>query len=113
MITCTVTALTVVITKTQFWMDAQPQVLAGCDTPHDVTVSSESFATVLPWLPDVLTLAVAVFASYRSSPGLLRPARVAVFGGGKTSERIYNVVFCLSTVVGSVPTTRTATQGRG
>ncbi|MGI8308991.1 hypothetical protein [Saccharopolyspora hattusasensis] len=38
MIICTTTALTIVIAKTQFWTDAQQQVLAGGDTPDAVTV---------------------------------------------------------------------------
>ncbi|MGC7103197.1 alanine:cation symporter family protein, partial [Amycolatopsis lurida] len=53
---CTMTALTVIIAKTQFWTDAKATVLAGGDTPDGVTVTSESFATVLPWFPYVLTV---------------------------------------------------------
>ncbi|MEV6232611.1 alanine/glycine:cation symporter family protein [Saccharopolyspora shandongensis] len=105
-IVCTMTALTIVIAKTQFWVDAQQQVLAGGETPDGVTVTSESFATVLPWFPYVLTLAVAMFAiSTIITWGYYgQRAWLFLFGKGKTSERIYNVVFCLFTVVGSVLT---------
>jgi AGCS family alanine or glycine:cation symporter len=105
-IICTMTALTIVIAKTQFWVDAQQTVLAGGDTPDGVTVTSESFATVLPWFPYILALAVAMFAiSTIITWGYYgQRAWLYLFGGGKTSERIYNVVFCLFTVVGSVLT---------
>ncbi|MGW5649653.1 alanine/glycine:cation symporter family protein [Saccharopolyspora sp. NPDC003752] len=105
-IVCTMTALTIVIAKTQFWVDAQQQVLAGGETPDGVTVTSESFATVLPWFPYVLTLAVAMFAiSTIITWGYYgQRAWLFLFGSGKTSERVYNVVFCLFTVVGSVLT---------
>ncbi|WP_372495466.1 alanine/glycine:cation symporter family protein [Saccharopolyspora soli] len=105
-IICTMTALTIVIARTQFWVDAQQTVLSGGDTPDGVTVTSESFATVLPWFPYVLTLAVAMFAiSTIITWGYYgQRAWLFLFGEGKTNERVYNVVFCLFTVVGSVLT---------
>ncbi|MGW1678848.1 alanine/glycine:cation symporter family protein [Saccharopolyspora sp. NPDC002376] len=105
-IVCTMTALTIVIAKTQFWTDAQQTVLNGGDTPDGVTVTSESFATVLPWFPYVLTVAVALFAiSTIITWGYYgQRAWLYLFGKSKTQERVYNVVFCAFTVVGSVLT---------
>ncbi|QUH02032.1 alanine:cation symporter family protein [Saccharopolyspora erythraea] len=105
-IICTMTALTIVIAKTQFWQDAQATVIAGGDTPDGVTVTSESFATVLPWFPYVLTIAVVLFAvSTIITWGYYgQRAWLFLFGKNKASEHIYNVVFCLFVVVGSVLT---------
>ncbi|KAA5829067.1 alanine/glycine:cation symporter family protein [Saccharopolyspora hirsuta] len=105
-IVCTMTALTIVIAKTQFWTDAQQTVLNGGDTPDGVTVTSESFATVLPWFPYVLTVAVALFAiSTIITWGYYgQRAWLFLFGKSRTKERVYNVVFCAFTVVGSVLT---------
>lgn len=105
-VVCTMTALTIVIAKTQFWTDAQQTVLNGGDTPDGVTVTSESFATVLPWFPYVLTLAVALFAiSTIITWGYYgQRAWLYLFGKSKAKERVYNVLFCVFTVVGSVLT---------
>ncbi|MDA3629841.1 alanine/glycine:cation symporter family protein [Saccharopolyspora oryzae] len=105
-IVCTMTALTIVIANTQFWTDAQQTVLNGGDTPDGVTVTSESFATVLPWFPYVLTVAVALFAiSTIITWGYYgQKAWCYLFGKSKTKERVYNVIFCTFTVVGSVLT---------
>ncbi|MDU0290937.1 alanine/glycine:cation symporter family protein [Saccharothrix longispora] len=103
---CTMTALTIVVAQTQFWKDAQATVFAGGPRPDGVTVTSESFATVLPWFPYVLTLAVVLFAvstiitwSYYGEK-----AWTYLFGKSKRSEAVYRVIFCLFTVVGSVLT---------
>lgn len=105
-IICTMTALTIVIAKSQFWVDAQQTVLGGGETPDGVTVTSESFATVLPWFPYVLTLAVALFAiSTIITWGYYgQRAWLYLFGKSKANETAYNIVFCVFTVVGSVLT---------
>ncbi|WP_158842182.1 alanine/glycine:cation symporter family protein [Saccharothrix deserti] len=103
---CTMTALTIVVAQTQFWKDAQATVAAGGPRPDGVTVTSESFGTVLPWFPYVLTVAVVLFAvstiitwSYYGEK-----AWVYLFGKSKGSEAVYRVLFCAFTVVGSVLT---------
>jgi AGCS family alanine or glycine:cation symporter len=103
---CTMTALTIVVAQTQFWKDAQATVLAGGPRPDGVTVTSESFGTVLPWFPYVLTVAVVLFAvstiitwSYYGEK-----AWVYLFGKSKGSEAAYRIIFCVFTVVGSVLT---------
>ncbi|GAB3287531.1 alanine/glycine:cation symporter family protein [Parasphingorhabdus pacifica] len=105
-IVCTMTALTIVIAKSQFWVDAQQTVLNGGETPDGVTVTSESFATVLPWFPYVLTFAVALFAvSTILTWGYYgQRAWVYLFGRSKTNVIVFNVIFCGFTVVGSVLT---------
>ncbi|MDI5976763.1 alanine/glycine:cation symporter family protein [Amycolatopsis magusensis] len=103
---CTMTALTVIIAKTQFWTDAKATVFAGGETPDGVTVTSESFATVLPWFPYVLTVAVVLFAvSTIITWGYYgQKAWTYLFGKSAFSERLYHVVFCLFVVAGSVLT---------
>ncbi|MQA11081.1 MAG: amino acid carrier protein [Pseudonocardiaceae bacterium] len=105
-IVCTMTALTIVIANTQFWTQAQASVAAGGDEPDGVTVTSESFATVLPWFPYVLTLAVALFAiSTIITWGYYgQKAWTFLFGKSKTSEHIYHGVFMAFVVIGSVLT---------
>ncbi|MFE6615041.1 alanine/glycine:cation symporter family protein [Amycolatopsis sp. NPDC057786] len=105
-IVCTMTALTVIIAKTQFWTDAKATVAAGGPTPDGVTVTSESFASALPWFPYVLTVAVVLFAvSTIITWGYYgQKAWTYLFGKSVLSERLYHVVFCLFVVVGSVLT---------
>ncbi|MEU6645990.1 alanine/glycine:cation symporter family protein [Saccharomonospora sp. NPDC046836] len=105
-VVCTMTALTVVIADTQFWNDAKATVAAGGDTPDGVTVTSESFGTVLPWFPYVLTVAVVLFAlSTLITWGYYgQKAWTFLFGKTRTSERVYQLVFCLLTIAGCVLT---------
>jgi alanine or glycine:cation symporter, AGCS family len=102
---CTMTALTIVVADTPYWRDAQAAALAGED-PAGVTVTSSAFETVLPWFPYVLTLAVALFAiSTMITWGYYgQKAWTYLFGRTAVSERVYQVVFCLFVVVGSVLT---------
>jgi alanine or glycine:cation symporter, AGCS family len=103
---CTMTALTIVIAKTQFWTDAQATVFAGGEIPDGVTVTSESFETVLPWFPYVLTLAVALFALSTLITWAYygQKAWTYLFGKSVASERVYQAIFCLFIVAGSVLT---------
>lgn len=61
---------------------------------------------MLPWFPYVLTLAVALFAiSTMITWGYYgQKAWTYLFGRSTVSERIYQAVFCLFVVVGSVLT---------
>jgi alanine or glycine:cation symporter, AGCS family len=103
---CTMTALTIVIAKTQYWTDAQATVFAGGEVPDGVTVTSESFETVLPWFPYVLTLAVALFALSTLITWAYygQKAWTYLFGKSSFSERVYQLIFCLFIVAGSVLT---------
>jgi AGCS family alanine or glycine:cation symporter len=103
---CTMTALTIIIAKTEFWTTAQATVLNGGEVPDGVTVTSESFETVLPWFPYVLTLAVALFALSTLITWAYygQKAWTYLFGKSTTSERVYQLIFCLFIVAGSVLT---------
>jgi alanine or glycine:cation symporter, AGCS family len=103
---CTMTALTIVIAGTAYWRDAQATALAGGDTPDGVLVTSDAFGTVLPWFPYVLTVAVVLFAiSTIITWGYYgQKAWTYLFGRSTLSERLYQAVFTLFVVVGSVLT---------
>ncbi|PWV82010.1 alanine or glycine:cation symporter, AGCS family [Prauserella marina] len=105
-IVCTMTALTVVIANTPFWNDARADVAAGGETPDGVTVTSNAFETVLPWFPYILTIAVVLFAlSTLITWGYYgQKAWTFLFGKNRTSERVYQVIFCLFTIAGCVLT---------
>ena len=105
-VVCTMTALTIIIAGTLFWRDAQATAAAGGEAPDGVLVTSDAFATVLPWFPYVLTVAVALFAlstiitwSYYG-----QKAWTYLFGKSTRNERVYQVLFCFFIVVGSVLT---------
>jgi AGCS family alanine or glycine:cation symporter len=103
---CTMTALTIVIAGTPFWRDAQAAAFAGGDTPDGVTVTSDAFATVIPWFPYVLAVAVTLFAvSTIITWGYYgQKAWTYLFGKSTTSERTYQIIYSLFVIVGSVLT---------
>lgn len=105
---CTMTALTIVIAGTPFWQQAQATAFAtgGDEVADGVLVTSDAFATVLPWFPYVLAVAVFLFAvSTIITWGYYgQKAWTYLFGRNVVSERIYQAVFCLFVVVGSVLT---------
>jgi alanine or glycine:cation symporter, AGCS family len=105
-VVCTMTALTIIIAGTPFWREAQATALAGGDTPDGVLVTSDAFATVLPWFPSVLTVAVALFALSTMITWAYygQKAWTYLFGKSSRNERVYQVLFCVFVVVGSVLT---------
>ncbi|PFG34765.1 alanine/glycine:cation symporter family protein [Sanguibacter antarcticus] len=102
---CTLTALTIIIARPQSWLDGREDVATGGLGPgNGVTLTSDAFETVLPWFPVVLAVAVALFAfstlitwAYYS-----QKAWTSLFGRTPVTERIFQVVFVLFTVFGSV-----------
>lgn len=105
---CTMTALTIVIASTTFYTDARAAYSSsgGQIQTDGVLITSNAFETVLPWFPYVLTVAVALFAiSTMITWGYYgQKAWTFLFGKSVLTERIYQVVFVLFTVVGSVLT---------
>ncbi|WFG45847.1 alanine/glycine:cation symporter family protein [Pseudonocardia alni] len=105
---CTMTALTIVIAGTPFWQQAQATAFAsgGSDVADGVLITSDAFATVLPWFPYVLAVAVFLFAvSTIITWGYYgQKAWTYLFGKNVVSERVYQTVFCFFVVVGSVLT---------
>jgi AGCS family alanine or glycine:cation symporter len=105
-IICTMTALAIVIAGAPSLQAGIDQVQAGEGTPDGVILTSDAFATVLPWFPLVLAVAVALFAFSTlitwSYYGL--KSWEYLFGRGKASEVAYKVTFLFFTVVGTVLT---------
>ena len=105
-IVCTMTALAIVVTDTQFYNEAIETYQAGDGTADGVVVTSNAFDTVIGWFPQVLAIAVALFAfstlitwSYYTLK-----AWTEVFGRSKKSETTFQLIFCLFIVVGAVVT---------
>ncbi|MBB5287306.1 AGCS family alanine or glycine:cation symporter [Rhabdobacter roseus] len=90
---CTMTAMVVIVTG-DYQTDG---VMSG------VKMTSDSFATVIPWFPYILTVAVILFAFSTmiswSYYGL--QAWLFLFGRTKFNSMLYRVLFCLFVVVGS------------
>ncbi|MHA7280654.1 alanine/glycine:cation symporter family protein [Arthrobacter sp. MDT2-2] len=103
---CTMTALAIIIAGAPSLQAGIDQVQGGGPTPDGVTLTSDAFATVLPWFPIVLAIAVILFAYSTlitwSYYGL--KAWEFLFGRGKTAELIYKIIFLFFTVAGCVLT---------
>ncbi len=103
-VVCTMTALTIVIARPQVWLDGRAAVEAGGDVPDGVVVTSGAFESVVSWFPNVLALAVALFAFSTlltwSYYGL--KAWTTLFGRSPGSELTFKLVFCTFVVIGSV-----------
>lgn len=95
---CTMTALVIVITN----FDGSIMTY-GAQESDGVAATSRAFATVLPWFPYVLTMAVILFAFSTmlswSYYGL--QAWMFLFGRGRASGIAYKVLFCIFVVIGS------------
>ncbi|MGH3451232.1 MAG: alanine/glycine:cation symporter family protein, partial [Haloechinothrix sp.] len=101
---CTMTALTIVIANSQFWNEAKAEYAATEVTQDGVTVTSSAFATVLPWFPYVLTLAVILFAISTMITWAYygQKAWTFLFGKSRVSEHGYQLIYCTFIVIGSV-----------
>ena len=96
---CTMTALVIIITGQHTLID-EPTFDQG------VLLTSDAFASAIPWFPAVLTLAVLLFAfstmiswsyyGYQSWSFL--------FGRSKTMEYTYKIMFCGFVIVGAAST---------
>ncbi|MEV5160016.1 alanine/glycine:cation symporter family protein [Streptomyces sp. NPDC053728] len=101
---CTMTALTIVIANPASLTEARSDTSIG-----GVTITSDAFATVLPWFPYVLTVAVMLFAISTVLTwgyyGL--KAWTYLFGRSRLSELAYKVVYTVFAVAGSLLTLQT------
>ncbi len=97
-VVCTMTALVIIITQ-----NAPEQTVALANDAEKIALTSRSFASVIPWFPPVLAMAVILFALSTmiawSYYGL--KAWTYLFGESKMSEGIYKLIFCLFVIVGS------------
>ncbi len=105
-IICTMTALAIIIAGAPSFQAGMDQVQAGDGAPDGVILTSDAFATVLPWFPVVLAVAVTLFAFSTlitwSYYGL--KSWEYLFGRSKVSEVTYKSIFLLFTVIGTVLT---------
>lgn len=94
-IICTMTALTIVITGA--WDDPDAAELGG------VGLTSRAFESVIPWFPNVLAVAVILFAfsTMISWSYYGMKATGYLFGDSATAEMVFKVVFCIFTVIGA------------
>ncbi len=92
---CTMTALTIVISGA--WADPDATALGG------VTLTSRAFESVLPWFPNVLAVAVVMFAFSTmiswSYYGMKATRYLA--GDSVLAENIFKFVFCVFVVIGA------------
>jgi len=106
-IICTMTALAIVIASPQSYLDAREEVASTGETTADgVVLTSDAFATVLPWFPIVLAVAVALFAFSTLITWSYYGAKAweTLFGRSSFSTTLYKLVFVSFTVIGSVLT---------
>ncbi|WP_405496093.1 alanine/glycine:cation symporter family protein [Streptomyces sp. NBC_00096] len=101
---CTMTALTIVIANPASWGEAREG-----KGPGGVTITSDAFATVLPWFPYILTIAVMLFAisTVLTWGYYCMKAWTHLFGRSKTSELTFKVFYTLFAVAGSLLTLQT------
>ncbi|MEW1604731.1 alanine/glycine:cation symporter family protein [Streptomyces sp. NPDC093808] len=96
---CTMTALTIVIAAPASWDAAREGESIG-----GVTITSDAFETVLPWFPNLLTVAVLLFAFSTILTwgyyGL--KAWAYLFGRSRTSETVFKAVWSVFVVAGSL-----------
>ncbi|WP_431164547.1 alanine/glycine:cation symporter family protein [Tenacibaculum halocynthiae] len=97
-VVCTMTALVIIITN------GNGDIMTyGVKSPDGVLATSKAFASVLPWFPYILTMAVVLFAfstmlswSYYGLQGWM-----FLFGRSKASDYAYKILFCLFVIIGS------------
>ncbi len=101
---CTMTALAIIMAGAPSLQAGIDQVQGGGGAPDGVILTSAAFATVLPWFPAILAIAVALFAYSTlitwSYYGL--KAWEYLFGRGRKREIAYKVIFLTFTVAGCI-----------
>ncbi|MFE9649785.1 alanine/glycine:cation symporter family protein [Streptomyces sp. NPDC006365] len=97
---CTMTALTIIIADPDSWAEARE----GNTDIGGVTITSDAFETVIPWFPDLLTVAVLLFAFSTILTwgyyGL--KAWTYLFGKSQTSEIVFKAIWSLFVIAGSL-----------
>lgn len=93
-VVCTMTALVIIVTGNYL----NPE-----GTMNGVDLTSKAFASVIPWFPYVLTIAVVLFAFSTmlswSYYGL--QSWMYLFGRSKAADYSYKILFCLFVILGS------------
>ncbi|MDG1302487.1 MAG: alanine/glycine:cation symporter family protein [Opitutae bacterium] len=94
-VVCSLTALVIVITGNY------GEAVAG--SSDGITITSQSFASVISWFPFVLFVAVTLFAfsTMISWSYYGQQAWASLFGNSRVMDLSYKILFCLCIVVGS------------
>ncbi|WP_338677624.1 alanine/glycine:cation symporter family protein [Streptomyces sp. SCSIO 30461] len=102
---CTMTALTIVIANPASYVE----VRQGGESIGGVTITSDAFATVMPWFPYILTIAVMLFAisTVLTWGYYCMKAWTHLFGRSRASEATFKVFYTLFAVAGSLLTLQT------
>ncbi|MFF8606107.1 alanine/glycine:cation symporter family protein [Streptomyces sp. NPDC015346] len=102
---CTMTALTIVIANPASYVELRN----GGESIGGVTITSDAFATVLPWFPYILTIAVMLFAisTVLTWGYYCMKAWTHLFGRSKGSELTFKVLYTVFAVAGSLLTLQT------
>ncbi|CAN5516961.1 alanine/glycine:cation symporter family protein [soil metagenome] len=102
-VVCTMTALSIIIADAPSYQATREGLAEDPGFVYDgVTITSDAFGSVVSWFPNVLAIAVALFAistlitwSYYGNK-----AWNYIFGEGKSRDIIYRIVFLFFTVAG-------------
>jgi AGCS family alanine or glycine:cation symporter len=103
---CTMTALAIVIAGAPSLQAGIDQVQAGGGAPDGVILTSDAFATVLPWFPIVLAVAVVLFAFSTLITWFYYGLKAweYLFGRSRLSDNIFRGIYLFFTVAGCVLT---------
>ncbi|MFF0902247.1 UNVERIFIED_CONTAM: alanine/glycine:cation symporter family protein [Kocuria sp. CPCC 205316] len=103
---CTMTALAIIIAGAPSLQAGIDQVQAGGGAPDGVILTSDAFATVLPWFPIVLAVAVVLFAFSTLITWFYYGLKSweYLFGRSRLSDNIFRGIYLFFTVAGCVLT---------
>jgi alanine or glycine:cation symporter, AGCS family len=103
---CTMTALAIIIAGAPSLQAGIDQVQAGGGAPDGVILTSDAFATVIPWFPVVLAVAVVLFAYSTLITWFYYGLKAweYLFGRSRLSDTVFRVVYLFFTVAGCVLT---------
>ncbi|WP_229741477.1 alanine/glycine:cation symporter family protein [Kocuria dechangensis] len=103
---CTMTALAIVIAGAPSLQAGIDQVQAGGGAPDGVILTSDAFATVIPWFPVVLAVAVVLFAYSTLITWFYYGLKAweYLFGRSRVSDTAFRIIYLFFTVAGCVLT---------
>jgi alanine or glycine:cation symporter, AGCS family len=103
---CTMTALAIIIAGAPSLQAGIDQVQAGGGAPDGVILTSDAFATVIPWFPIVLAVAVVLFAFSTLITWFYYGLKSweYLFGRSRLSDNIFRGIYLFFTIAGCVLT---------